>query len=1809
MEKIIFSPPLNVKNGVERHTDNKRSNQCPLKVFARVRPFIQREVEVTKKRPPIVEVDVEQPNAIITSFPTSNTETKREVFTFERCFSGVTNTNSMTLNDGEVSAASDQLSVYMQVGLPILHSVLDGYNGCILAYGQTGSGKTFTMMGPPSVLCSGGTVSHCGGKDIEVMESKRTMEGIIPRLVRDLFEALQRKHLDDETHSFKLELEYYEVYKEKVMDLLSTTSEDPLRVRNDIERGPFVEGLTRKQITSVSEIFKWIKRGNMERHIGVTRMNDRSSRSHAVLTLHLTQMQLRGPNGIGVNGKDELTAACVKSKLNLVDLAGSERAAASGAEGLQLQEANKINSSLTVLGRVIDALAEASQGKRKNSAVFCPYRDSTLTWLLMDSIGGNSKTSMIATVSPHFMNYEETSQTLRYASRAKQIISTVCVNEDPQLVKIRMLTAEIKRLRERIGNGEEDGSRDEEMETLRERVQFLEDQLVTRDELISQLRADLNPALRTDYCQEVRQLSTCETHEVVEFNVNRSTSPSVTAPCQHPCNNTHVWNALVPNYVQANVQDLEKVLKQKESVISALRAELDVSKRNEKERCRELQQSRKIKQSQIDRAVNEERQKWQEVVFSLKKSVKRIRTRDATPHEEGHSSHRREKERKQSSRRASSASLPYHSLSHREAYFRRRNSSHTSVDDSSLLKNVPPTYPRVPSSCISSNKEMHSSRRRDRSSRTLEKSYCQTDYVSPAFERYDSFQSARSRRSSRGHQSEEIKPRTTPKTNATKKAKTPSSQKLRKSSSEKKRSSRISSSRRYSSTSVKGSQDSRSSHRGRIHSPKGGVPSLADLYEDFELCRTMADAERREHLKIVSNLQQENESLSKQLTEEQERNAEVKAKLHLLPPAFSATVPAATVCEEEEETLVVIPPSRLVEYEKETNKLRGENRQLQEALSHHQTQVSVLRRILAARDRIYEEVNKMGINPACFVEALTRIEAASRSEWEEEERLNRAFILQQLQLHNYYMPLLHKLKRENALMSQANILEIARTRQFSKDLHVAQTEHEELIKANEAALKKIHYLKHQLQKETSRVLEVQESMMALRHALQQAREECACNANRREPVVCGETEQLRLLEEVSSLQHTLELKNEEVETLKQKLKKRHIADDEKIGALECQLHEVHSAFAAKESCLQAEIDYWRRESNIRTAYMTEEQERNDALRKELSGVTEALEVEKSERERIRMEFHNYSVTNTHKMIMLKKELEAFQRQSISREAELREELNTAIIEKEKYSAVYQDQYSFLQRKVEQLEEELHVKRNECGELLASQKRVQQDLEKEMQERREEHGALLEANEAVLKKVRYLKRIVQQEEEKSKRAEELVSALKDELKRAESSPHADADYKKDDAATFNTTIQEMQNVIEEKAAKISQLEQQRRELKERITRYRRTSYHALEAARLEWCFKQERYEAEIRDWRDKCNNKDTTKGTGAMRTEAEQPEEIVSLFRHDTSLVAPANSTPSISTEFCKMDGKINEGEAKGNEKAAAIIPTFDSHERNELLEAQNRTLMKANSNLQNKIAQLQDELSVKEIEIQELQELKNMNAHLDRLEEEQQSVTSAGSTGRVSAGVKQSWNRFSTLIKNKLLRRGSGGPPNACSDGDGQLFDMNNSFASSIDTFTSAVDVPSLHQMLSAKIDCNPHGGFRKRGPTGVGTTPQPTPRCLSIDADDDEWYLGQSVDSRRPSSHFNQGNAFFHSSFTQEDGMTNPKEDGQLPPLSSAFSPRRVIHNAEEAPVKTALTPLLGLRPRPQNQMDDESARKKDHPWLTANGEAEVPSITLSIE
>nr|KYP49832.1 Kinesin-like protein KIF15 [Cajanus cajan] len=319
----------------------------------------------------------------------------------------------------------DQEMIFRLAGLPMVENCLSGYNSCMFAYGQTGSGKTYTMLG-----------------DIEDLDVKpSTQRGMTPRIFEFLFARIQAEEESrrDENLKYNCKCSFLEIYNEQITDLLDPCSTN-LLLREDVKKGVYVENLSEFEVQSVSDIIRLLTQGSANRKVAATNMNRESSRSHSVFTCVIES-----------TWEKDSTTNYRFARLNLVDLAGSERQKTSGAEGERLKEAANINKSLSTLGHVIMILVDVANGKQRH----VPYRDSRLTFLLQDSLGGNSKTMIIANVSPSICCAAETLNTLKFAQRAKLIQNNAVVNEDStgDVValqhQIRLLKEELSTLKRR----------------------------------------------------------------------------------------------------------------------------------------------------------------------------------------------------------------------------------------------------------------------------------------------------------------------------------------------------------------------------------------------------------------------------------------------------------------------------------------------------------------------------------------------------------------------------------------------------------------------------------------------------------------------------------------------------------------------------------------------------------------------------------------------------------------------------------------------------------------------------------------------------------------------------------------------------------------------------------------------------------------------------------------------------------------------------------------------------------------------------------------------------------------------------------------------------------------------------------------------------------------------------------------------------------------------------------------------------------------------------------------------------------------
>ena len=363
-----------------------------VKVIVRCRPLNEKEREMKTRL--VVETNASLQQCSIKR-PWDNSKSSK-IFTF----------------DGVYGISSSTEMIYSEIVRPIVNGVLDGYNGTVFAYGQTSCGKTFTMEG---------------------IESPSAQKGIIPRCCEHIL-SVTRQRSFDELPKYLLRVSYLEIYNEEIRDLLVKECRYKPEIKEHPDKGIYVKGLSSITVDSYEDMQEIFESGGKHRSVGATALNSDSSRSHSIFTVDLESCLRSHPRE---------TEMYRTGKLNLVDLAGSERQSKSGCTGERFKESTKINLSLSVLGNVISALVD---GKCK----YVPYRDSKLTRLLQDSLGGNSKTLMVACISPGENNYEETLSTLRYAKRAKDIRNKPKINEDPKDTIIKRYHDEIQQLKKII---------------------------------------------------------------------------------------------------------------------------------------------------------------------------------------------------------------------------------------------------------------------------------------------------------------------------------------------------------------------------------------------------------------------------------------------------------------------------------------------------------------------------------------------------------------------------------------------------------------------------------------------------------------------------------------------------------------------------------------------------------------------------------------------------------------------------------------------------------------------------------------------------------------------------------------------------------------------------------------------------------------------------------------------------------------------------------------------------------------------------------------------------------------------------------------------------------------------------------------------------------------------------------------------------------------------------------------------------------------------------------------------------------------
>ncbi|EAR95984.2 kinesin motor catalytic domain protein (macronuclear) [Tetrahymena thermophila SB210] len=374
-----------------------KTDQENIQVLVRIRPLNSREK--AEGATPCMQVDKSNPTTVIIDGKSYN-------------------------YDYITGSETTQEDIFHIVGKPVALAWLEGYNACIFAYGQTGAGKTFTMQ----------------GKGLIEEGAESPNRGLQPRVFDYVFGLINSLKKENPENEYLITCNYLEIYNEQIMDLLAEQKHDAnakpvqLSVREDLKKGVYVENLCEEVANSSEDAINLLIKGASARHVGATKMNADSSRSHSVFSLNF-QSKIVSNGMIHVKN----------SKLHFVDLAGSERQKSTGAAGDRLKEASNINKSLTVLGLVINALVESANGKSRH----IPYRDSKLTFILKDSLGGNSRTFMIAACSEANTQFQETLSTLKFAQRAKMIKNKASVNEESQ-GNVQQLKKEIQKLKEEL---------------------------------------------------------------------------------------------------------------------------------------------------------------------------------------------------------------------------------------------------------------------------------------------------------------------------------------------------------------------------------------------------------------------------------------------------------------------------------------------------------------------------------------------------------------------------------------------------------------------------------------------------------------------------------------------------------------------------------------------------------------------------------------------------------------------------------------------------------------------------------------------------------------------------------------------------------------------------------------------------------------------------------------------------------------------------------------------------------------------------------------------------------------------------------------------------------------------------------------------------------------------------------------------------------------------------------------------------------------------------------------------------------------
>ncbi|KAL2574780.1 hypothetical protein AAZV13_17G208300 [Glycine max] len=506
--------------------------------------------------------------------------------------------HSFTFDHVYGSTGSPSSAMFDECVVSLVDGLFQGYNATVLAYGQTGSGKTYTM----------GT----GFKD-------GCQEGIIPLVMSSLFNKIDTlKHQIE----FQLHVSFIEILKEEVRDLLDPSSmnkpetanghagkvtipgKPPIQIRESSNGVITLAGCTEVSVTTLKEMAACLEQGSLSRATGSTNMNNQSSRSHAIFTITLEQMRkLNSPGEISLN--DTMNEEYLCAKLHLVDLAGSERAKRTGSDGLRFKEGVHINKGLLALGNVISALGDE---KKRKEGVHVPYRDSKLTRLLQDSLGGNSRTVMIACISPADINAEETLNTLKYANRARNIQNKPVVNRDPMSNEMLKMRQQLEYLQAELFA--RSGGSPEEVQVLKERIAWLE---AVNEDLRCELHEYRSRCSTVEQCEkDVYENSSCN----VKTDGLKRGLPITTS--DYPMSETtgdsreieeveKEWeHTLLQNSMDRELHELNKRLEQKESEMKLFGiSDAEALKQHFGRKIMELEDEKRTVQRDRDRLLAE----------------------------------------------------------------------------------------------------------------------------------------------------------------------------------------------------------------------------------------------------------------------------------------------------------------------------------------------------------------------------------------------------------------------------------------------------------------------------------------------------------------------------------------------------------------------------------------------------------------------------------------------------------------------------------------------------------------------------------------------------------------------------------------------------------------------------------------------------------------------------------------------------------------------------------------------------------------------------------------------------------------------------------------------------------------------------------------------------------------------------------------------------------------------------------------------------------------------------------------------------